>query len=345
MNSPHSVLKRLLLAGGLALGVLATAALGGPSAGADPAKPTPSRTPTPPPATATPTAGAQAPPGSLGIPSICPPSGCIAPPISAIQVQERGTLATLSFTTLEPAAVTVDYKPATGPAAGGQSPTQGYATTHERKLTGLTSNTTYDVTVTATTQSGKKHTTKTSFTTFKKRVRIILQSIDIKDDGHWWGDAEPTWSLHLSWNDARPSAYCLYPQPCRPRKFEEGPVATPRNSEGKALMVVFAEENFDRFPESISLRGTAWDHNGRNPEWDRFWDCVQGVVDGLCTIGEDSPLMWRVPQGVEGAYQILTVRGDDVARGFESVLTFSVELLHTNAPEPAARNNPRTTLR
>jgi len=130
MTNSHSFVKRVLLGGGLALGIVATAVLGGSTAGAD------------------------APPRSLGIAALCGQSGCIAPPISALTVQAFGTEATLAFTTIEPAAVTLDYKPVTAPTAGSQSPAQGYATTHEHKLPGLKSNTAYDVTVTAQTQAG-----------------------------------------------------------------------------------------------------------------------------------------------------------------------------------------------
>ena len=79
MNNPSCRIKRLLLAGGLTLGVLATAAVGGHAAGAQ------------------------------------------AAPISPLKVQAGGTEATLSFTTAEPASVTIDYKPTVAMAATASS--------------------------------------------------------------------------------------------------------------------------------------------------------------------------------------------------------------------------------
>jgi hypothetical protein len=340
MNSPHSVLKRLLLAGGLALGVLATAALGGPSAAAQPA------------------------PGSQGMPSICPQTGCMAAPIHNVQVKPLGTQATLTFNTLEPSFVVLEHTPltttATLTASRGQRAQAAdgtpmskpvtprpasYATTHEHKLTGLASNTTYNVVVTAHTQSGQKHTTTTSFTTLKKRVRVILQSIDIKDDGDWVGDGEPMWTVTPVWDggsfvspkSGRAAGFC-YPHGgsenvCKYGEFGEGR-HTPRNPKGKALSFVFAEEDFDRFPSTITLHASAEEDDA--------------TPDIVCTFSpapdDGDKVEWRVPQGVEGAYQLLTVRGDDSCAGFESVLTFSVELLHNNAPyPPALPNSPSVT--
>jgi hypothetical protein len=329
MNTRQSLVKRALLGGGLALGVLATAVLGGS------------------------TVGAQRPPGAVGIPSLCPPGGCLAPPISAVEAKAAGTYALVSFSTLEPAAVTVDYTPTTTAApaaAGGQSPAQGFATTHERKLTGLTSNTTYDVTVTATTQAGQKHTAKTSFTTAKKVVRIILQSIDITDDGDGLlsGGGEPLWFVEAGgdgvaraapgWVDgpycypSRPRGYCEY------GKLGEGRI-TPLNPDGKALMIVYAEENFDRFPSTVSLK-----------VWAKEDDAIGGAsliecVTGGCPVGDDAAVReWRVPPGVEFAQQIITMPGVDASTGFESVLTFHVELVHVHGSAPwPFRNRPSHT--
>jgi hypothetical protein len=276
----------------------------------------------------------------------------LAPPISAVEAKAAGTYALLSFSTLEPAAVTVDYQPAmtsSVPAAGGQSPAQGYAAKHERKLTGLTSNTTYDVTVTATTQAGQKHTAKTSFTTAKKRVRIVLESIDIKSDGDsiLAGDGEPVWSFGLSWAGTENTTGYCYPILCyrQDRRYSEGRF-TPLNSEGKALMFLFAEEHFDRFPEWVSLGVDADERDSWVGSPIKTWDCITKALSGGCTIGEVTPTIWRVPQGVETGAQRLTIHGYDIETGFESVLTFMFELVHVHGPAPAAyRNAPSSTFK
>src|SRR5215218_10257514 len=136
--------RRAFAAAALAMAVLGAAALSGPAAGADPPKPVP--------------IGG----GTLAI-----------APISALQVRPGGTEAAVSFTTAEPTTVSVDYKPVAALAASGQPPSRlnqaanplgqapptagewqfqatfTYATAHELKLAGLTSNTAYVVTVTA----------------------------------------------------------------------------------------------------------------------------------------------------------------------------------------------------
>ena len=335
MNYSRPFIKRLVLAGGLALGVLATAVLSGPTAGADAPKPAASRTPTPPPAPATPTATS----GFAGP----------LPQMTAVEVRALGTEATLSFITTLPSAVTIDYRQVPGPA-GFQSPAQGYVTTHERKLTGLKSNTTYEATVTATTQSGETHTAKTSFTTAKKRVRVMLQSIDIKKDGDLIGDGEPLWYVTVKWTGSTGALYC-YPMKSPQSKycdkhgtFGEGRI-TPRNSAGYLPSVVFAEEYFDRFPDSVSVSVLALEEDnavldGAGLPW------VAECLSGGCPVGSNGeiPAVWRVPQGVEFASQYLTVRADDPDTGFESVLTFSVELTHNNSPYSVpARNVPSSS--
>jgi hypothetical protein len=181
-------------------------------------------------------------------------------------------------------------------------------------------------------------------------VRITLESIHIKDDGDGLltGDGEPMWSLGLRWTglaESQTVAYCLYPQPCKYGKFGEGRF-TPRNSECRALQIVFAEENFDRFPEWVSLWVEVDEEDTWHGEGIKLWDCITKVFDGGCLIGGyKQPTFWRVPQGVESASEYLTIRGDATETGFESELRFHFEVAHVHASDPAARNNPRTTFR
>ncbi len=234
------------------------------------------------------------------------------------------------------------------PAAGGQSPAQGYATTHERKLTGLTSNTTYDVTVTATTQSGQKHTATTSFTTAKKRVRITLESIDITNDGDLIDNGEPVWFVQPIWDGVTgfgkyDGALC-YPNDygeCQYGSFGEGRFTPLNSTTGRALQIIFAEEHFDRFPSTVSLK-----------VWAKEDDAIGGasiiecITNPGCPVGDDAALReWRVPQGVEFAEQTITVPAVDASTGFASVLTFHFELVHVQAPYPAPsrRNFPVNT--
>jgi hypothetical protein len=328
MNTQHAVTKRLLLTAVLAAAVLATSALSGASAGAQPA------------------------------------------PISAIKVRAGGTEAAVSFTTSEPMAVTVEHKPVT--AAAGQQPVQkldgvfqavatptptgpvkifdgifqvarAYATTHERTLAGLKSNTTYDVVATAETKAGQKHTAQARFTTAKQRVRITLREINIERDGDTIGDGEPRWLVSLLWGANGRAAGC-YPNNgayCESAGRGDGRFQ-PRNYLGQPLMWLFAEENFDAMPDGFQLLTKAEENDlvdilqaypeALLPDWER----VEGVVRRSD---------WTVPPNKEFASQPFTIRADHGSSGqdFKSVMTFTFELFHDNLSYPAARNAPQST--
>ena len=325
MTIPHSCIKRILLAGGLILGVLATAALSGPAARADAPKPAASRTPTPAPASATPTAA----PGFAGP----------LPQMTAVEVRALGTEATLSFITTQPSAVTIDYQPAGGPTAGGQSPVQGYATTHERRLAGLRSNTTYDVTVTATTKSGEKHTAQTRFTTSKQRVRITLREINITEDGDGFlsGDGEPSWLTRLEWAGGKTGG--CYPNNgafCETGSYGEGRIF-PRNYLGQFLSWTFAEENFDRMPAAftLSVKGEEYDIV---PVLGKVVDLFQ-PASGF----ESGSFAWQVPAGQEWASTPAFLDAGNGSQGFKSTMAFTFELFHDNLSYPSARNMPQST--
>ena len=160
--NPVSLFRRFILAAGLALAALAPAALGSPVADAQPPVPT----------------------------------------ISPLRVQAFGTGATVSFTSSEPVAVSITHQPmATG--AAGQPTVQvqpSYATTHEFKLTGLTSNTRYQVSVAAETRAGQRINGSANFYTARMRVRVTLREINITKDGDaFWMNGEPSWLVRLEW--------------------------------------------------------------------------------------------------------------------------------------------------
>jgi hypothetical protein len=128
--------------------------------------------------------------------------------------------------------------------------------------------------------------------------------------------------------------------------YGEGRIA-PRNTEGKPVQFILAEENFDTFPGSLSLRATAFEADNVYVRIYMLPLFVECLTDG-CPVGEYAPTEWRVPQGVEFAEQRVTVRGDDESgaftTGFESVLTFRLELLHDDQTYPAPqRNRPSST--
>ena len=252
--------------------------------------------------------------------------------ISGLSAQAFGTEATLSFTTSEPATVTLEYKPVTA-MTGNQLPSQGLATTHERKLTGLKSNTTYDVTVTARTQSGEKHTAQTRFTTSKQRVRVTLREINIERDGDTIGDGEPRWKVFLKWGADGPVDGC-YPNNCKFGSYGDGPIF-PKNSQGQFLSWTFAEENFDRKPDSFQLDVWAEEDDP---------DIFASAGGGPFANGAD--FTWTVPQDKEWASVPVYVRADQsstLGQDFKSEMAFTFELFHDNLSYPAAHNAPQST--
>jgi hypothetical protein len=343
MPDYRSFARRFIAAAGLAAAVAGGAALGGPAADADTLRP-------------------------VNVGTI------ITQSISALQVQAGGTNAKISFTTAEPTIVSIDHKVAGATAAppsqtsgrrpidsvrapiggaavattGTVAPVAAYKTQYEIPLTNLKSNTTYDVFVVATTQSGQQFNAQTRFTTLKQRVRFTLESIDIKDDGDGFlsGDGEPLWFVKPIWDGAfyQPAANggaLCFPNTrgrCDFGSYGSGRF-TPRNGRGQAMVIVYAEENFDRFPSTLSLRSWAKEDDAVGGAW--LVECVTGG----CPVGDDAVQHdFRVPQGVESTVQRIALRGDDASTGFESVLTFRIELFHDNTPYPwHSRNMPSHT--
>ena len=111
---------------------------------------------------------------------------------------------------------------------GDTPPPSAYQTQHEFTLTQLASNTTDDVFVAATTQSGRQLSAQTRFSTLKQRVRITLREIDIREDGDWgWSNGEPAWLVKAGWPGG--AVFGCYPNtdigdadPCQFGSFADG---------------------------------------------------------------------------------------------------------------------------
>ena len=351
MTSDRPFTHRLIGALMLAVAVLGTATLGAPTAGADPG---PTRTP----------------PGAGGT------IAAQGPPISAIAVLAFGHEVTLSFTTAEPSEVTVTHTPAMGRAAASPLPVAAapaitpattpagtlhvppgvlseptaqhvlrqYTTTHEVKLTGLTSNTAYNVSVVAETQAGQKHTAEVRVLTAKQRVRVTLREIRITDDGDWDPDyvlgdidnpGEPLWHVALKWTGGAVSA--CYPLDCFAGQYGAGTIF-PRSRSGDSLTWLFAEENFDTMPAKFTLSAGA-------EEEDliplaviaEVAECI--IANSECQFSTDIPTEWQVPEGKESDSTVVRIRADDGGTGFHSELVFTFELFHDQLSYPTPRRN------
>jgi len=286
-----------------------------------------------------------------GVAALSHPVQAAAPPTLDLQVKPAGVSAVVSLTSSEPTTVRVAYT-SVAPGIAGQLASAAPATAYELTLTGLTSNTAYSITAPAQTPDGRTATATTRVTTLKKRIRLVLESIDIKDDGDGFltGDGEPVWFVRLLWPGRdRELTECFpvgEPKCDKTGEYGEGRFS-PSNSTGDSLMFVFAEENLDRFPDALTLRGGAYEDDtfiSRFLTLPWWAECIAG---GGCPVGEHPPTEFRVPQSEEFAHGILAVPADDQAdplgTGFESVLNVSVVVYHDNTPYPAGRNLPYST--
>jgi hypothetical protein len=336
--------RRPLILSALAFGILAPGLWGVPAAGADPAPPR---------------------------------NAATAPLAVVIAVQPFGTKATAKVTTSLPTVLNVSTRAAgAGPAAaagpawpstaagdggathgGAITPTYvlspaNYMTAHEDTLTGLTSNTRYEVTVVATTQDGQSATATATFTTLKQRVRVTLREINITDDGDWIGDGEPLWQIGLKYKRSdgvggAGTAGTCFPvttSVCQAGSYSEGRFF-PRNSAGQFLTWTFAEENFDHAPDMFDLdvKAEEWDFvPGAGALADFLQECFP-LLGGPCGFSSSPDASWKVPQGVEWASQAVTLKADDMGGGLHSTMTFTYELFYDNVKYPAMHNQPSST--
>jgi hypothetical protein len=331
MKDYRSFVKRFIVAAGVAAGVLGSAALGGPAAGADS-----------PPLRAVPAA--------------------VAPALSILGVETRGTEATAIVTSSVPTAVSYELEPVSttpppsrpprGPLGGVINPldTGGVATTRdtpppatfERKhglpLRNLTSNTTYDLFVAATTQSGQRLTAQTRFTTRPQRVSVTLDKIVVHNDGDTWlrgGEGEPTWYWAVEGFAGGPVREC-FPRAragCRAGHTSEGTISRPLTDSGQRFAFVFAEENFltdprpeaedfTTMPQTFVLRADASESDVDLPPVD--FDPIN-LFNGPA-------VRWQAPKGQESAEQQVTLRVSD--NGFDSTMYFTFRLFHDTASYP-----------
>jgi hypothetical protein len=300
--------RRLFLATGLALAALVPAALNGPATDAQTAPPV----------------------------------------ISPLRVLAFGTEATVSFTSSEPVAATITYQPSAGTGQPTVQASNTYTTAHETTLTGLTSNTQYQVSVAAETRAGQRTNGSANFYTAKQRVRVTLREIDITKDGDaWWSNGEPSWLVGLGWAGGE-TAGC-FPNNgnvCETGSYGEGRFV-PRNYLGQPLMWLFAEENFDAMPSVFNISADAEESDLDVINYiGRTFECIGRffTIKYACgTFGSpNTSTEWRVPVGQEFASTPITVTAND-SDEFLSTMAFTFELFYDQLSYPAARNTPQST--
>jgi hypothetical protein len=338
MLDHHGFTRRLILAAGLTAAVLGATALGAASASAD----TPPRRTVP--AIVSTPAGSADPAPQRGT----RPATAAVASITPLQVQVGGTQATVTFSTSEPTAVTYELKvvgappppsPPSGPLGGvttlvsGSVATTGvtpppaaFKTQHSIPLKNLKSNTTYDVFVAATTQSGQRLTGSARFTTLKLRVRVTLEDINVLDDGDTDyaivvdNDAEPRWVMDLTLGGR-----LCYPVNCGAYagNVKEGRFV-PRDSAGNRFTWQLFEEVFNGLPNELTISVRTFEEDVFN---------MGACVGHDCDLNDNrlASATWRRPQGVESHTDRVQVRGDD-GDGFRSVLTFTFEVFHDATP-------------
>lgn len=283
-----------------------------------------------------------------------------------VTVQREGHGAWVAFTSSEPTSATVSARllaqaptqptrPGVPPRvqdvqAGGldpgilsnSAPNSGpltYERQHRLHVPNLASNTAYTVQVAAATSSGQRVTRSVQVTTLKERVRVTLRQIQIDDDGDLVGAGEPLWVAAVDWtggtfNGCYPNNGAM----CQHGSWREG-IIVPRTRAGGSLTWLFAEENFDTFPDTFTLRATA-EEDDLVPGG--LLDCVANFNG--CPFQGHGTVQWRVPQGVEFASTSVSVGASDTLGGFQSQLQFTFELLYDNASYPVTRRNiPSTT--
>jgi hypothetical protein len=296
-------------------------------------------------------------------------AGSAAAVLEPLRVVPGGQEATVDLRASEPVAVQVDYHPAqaepaitpdrigvlhaagaggggpfntltdgnafAGPAVGMLAVEPYYATAHHLKLPGLTPATAYTLTVRATDRAGQETVAGATFTTLKRRVRIALREITVQDDGDLIGDGEPLWTVGVTWAGGAVSG--CFPNTdnglggvCQPGEFGAERLF-PRNNHGQVLTWLFAEENFDRFPESFTLTARV-----DEADWP-FVPCAP------CDFGGLDPHELALPRGVEWASTPVYVRAND--SDVQSTLAFTFDLFHDHLSYPAQRNAPASTWR
>ena len=196
-------------------------------------------------------------------------------------------------------------------------PPPAYTTDHTQRLTGLRSNTTYELLATATAQNGQKQTGTIRFTTLKQRVQLTLEAIDIEDDGDGFfsGDGEPRWEIDVNW--ASGTSHICYPLTCGTYTSHGEGRVIPRDAGGEKYHWFFAEEVNPDLPKVFTMVVKAFEDD----------PLLYGACVGDCNPTKRATGFVAVPQNVDAGANFVTIRGDD-GRGFRSVLTFKAEVFY-----------------
>ena len=240
------------------------------------------------------------------------------------------------------------------------------------RLTGLTSNTAYEVVVNAATEDGRTASARQTFTTLKRRLSVTLDKIVVHETGDGalsgiFGDrnADPTWHWTLEGFSGGPLQDC-FPKAagsCKEGDFGADdrvsilPACTRGDRDHRSCVYtyVFAQENFvagdntnappgdedfTTMPTQLTVRADAKEHDVT------FFGAVDAAISTLfgdwgAWLGGASVATWQAPQGVENASQQLTVAADD--GGFRSTMYFTFKLFHDDKTYPPNDGRVRAT--
>jgi hypothetical protein len=232
-----------------------------------------------------------------------------------------------------------------------------FETSHRLHVTNLQPGTAYDATVSAETRSGTGLSEQAHFDTLQQRVRIYVDTIDITHGAAVFGDNEVSWGLAVDWepgpgaqsiHDAGSTSTC-FPSDgsgdptrlvriCQEGSYGDG-TFQPHNYRGLPLTWIFAQENFITMPTVFTVHGQAHDSdllvNGRvpNPEY---------PGGGVAARGCSPENTLTIPQGAAAMSTFLAVCGDDYGTGFESLVTFRIEVFYDSASYPAPMRDAPT---
>jgi len=321
MNT-SSLARGLLLAAVLITAVLGAAIINVSAVGADPPIP-----------------GA----GPLTLPAPTTPVAAPAAPLTLdrFEITEvSGTQATLIVRASAPTTLSYTVRSVDG-ADGGTSMPAGpvWVAEHRYRLQNLQSNATYEVEVTVIDYDSRLATASTRFTTTKERIRVTLREIDIEADGDLFGNGEPAWSAYLHWAGSSTGGCFPYNGiDCTYGSYPSG-VIFPQNRGGQPLTWLFAEENFDTLPSTLTLSANAEEDDVSNAiSW--YANCFEPGTYGCGTGNIETARSWQKPQGVEWSSTPVKVIAYDEETGFRSILTFTFETFHDNLSYPSERNAP-----
>jgi hypothetical protein len=322
--------QRFIFAGGVALMTLGAAAAAVPAAHADVHPPVG-------PVSGVVSVGGIAAAPAMNIRSVSPGGTEVRAEVTSTELTTFSYRVTLVPTTTPPVGGVVAAFPNGGVlSVDGAPPPAVYDTKHNLYKTGLKPNTTYDLNVSGVTQNGVQVSDHARFTTFRQRLRVTLNKIDISDDGDTFGSGEPTWFWQVGWSTG--TVNDCYPQDdgkCKVGNATEGTVY-PYTNAGSTFQMIFADENFQpivdpnpqpgredftTMPQQLVLDASA-------KEDDSILGGLDAFFDWGAWLSGNPEATWTVPQGVEHASKSLTVAAED--GNFRSTMTFTFEVFYDN---------------